>query len=87
MTEPKKDVKVWLRPAMHALLKARCEGLPGEPTMGAYIERLVERDIGSVVIDAMVLQDVIRDSGITREEAERAARRSLNSGFGELPTP
>ena len=39
MTEPKKDVKVWLRPAMHALLKARCEGLPGEPTMGAYIEQ------------------------------------------------
>lgn len=55
--------------------------------MGAYIERLVERDIGAVVIDAMVLQDVIREAGITREEAERAARRGLNSGFGDLPQP
>jgi hypothetical protein len=87
MTEPKKDVKVWLRPAMHALLKARCEDLPSEPTMGAYIERLVERDVGAFVIDAMVLEEAIRRSGITRDEAERAARRSLNSGFGELPTP
>lgn len=87
MTEPKKDVKVWLRPAIHAVLKTRCEGLPGSPTMGAYIERLVERDIGAVVIDAMVLQDVIREAGITREEAERAARRGLNSGFGDLPQP
>lgn len=87
MTEPKRDVKVWLRPAIHAVLKTHCDSLAGAPSMGQYIERLVERDIGLKVIDAMVLQDTIRSAGITREEAERAARRSLNSGFGELPQP
>lgn len=87
MTEPKKDVKVWLRPAIHAVLKTHCETLPGEPTMGAYIEHLVERDIGSKVINAMVLEEAIRRAGITRDEAERAARRGLNSGFGDLPQP
>lgn len=85
MTEPKRDVKVWLRPSIHAVLKTRCDTLPGSPSMGAYIERLVERDIGSLVMDSMVLQEAIRESGITRDEAERASRRSLNSGFGELP--
>lgn len=85
MTEPKKDVKVWLRPAMHALLKARCEGLPGEPTMGAYIERLVERDIGAKAMDAMLLEEAFRRAGIDRDEAERAARSGAVSGFGEIP--
>lgn len=85
MTEPKKDVKVWLRPAIHALLKARCDALPGSPAMGAYIERLVERDMGSLVIETMVLEEAIRRAGITRDEAESAARRSLSSGFGEMP--
>lgn len=85
MTEPKKDVKVWLRPALHSLLKARCDALPGSPAMSQYIERLVERDMGALVIETMVLEEAIRRAGITRDEAEAAARRSLTSGFGELP--
>lgn len=86
MTEPKKDVKVWLRPAIHAALKELCAARGGIG-MGEYIERLVERDIGAKAMDAMVLEEAFRRSGITRDDAERAARRGLNSGFGDLPPP
>lgn len=85
MSEPRKDIKVMFDAPMHAAIRTFCESKGC--TMAQYIEAVVCKDIGSRVMDAMVLADEFRRAGISRDDAERAARRSVNTGFGELPTP
>jgi len=84
MSEPRKDIKAQFDAPVHAAIRSYCEQM--SCTMAQYVEAVVTKDIGTRVMNAMVLAEQFQRSGISREDAERAARRSLSSGFGDLPT-
>lgn len=68
MSEPRKDVKVYLDPAVHAALKVICSHK--DIGLADYIEALVKPHVLSVVHDVTVMADEFRRSGISRNDQE-----------------
>lgn len=72
MSEPRKDVKVYLDPEVHAALKVICE--KRDIGLGEYIESIVAPHVRSYVDDVMVMAEEFRRSGISRETQESAGK-------------
>lgn len=68
MSEPRKDVKVYLDPDVHAALKAICSSR--DVGLAEYIESIVSPHVRGVVRETMVLAEEFRRSGISREHPE-----------------
>ena len=66
MSEPRKDVKVYLDPEVHAALKVICSHK--DCGLADYIEQLVTPHIKAFVHDVTVMADEFRRSGISRED-------------------
>lgn len=71
MSEPRKDVKVYFDPEVHAALKLIC----GSKDVGLaeYIESIVAPLVRTTVRDVMVLADEFRRAGISRDDPGSAA--------------
>ena len=68
MSEPRKDVKVYLDPEIHSALRAICAAK--DIGLGEYIERLVAPHVREIAHEAMVLADEFRRLGIARNLKE-----------------
>jgi len=68
MAEPRKDVKVYLDPEVHAALKAICA--QKDVGLAEYIESIVAPHVRGLVRDVMLLADEFRRSGISRDGPE-----------------
>ena len=75
MSEPRKDVKVYLDPEVHAALKIICA--QKDIGLGEYIEAIVAPHVESFVHDVTLMADEFRRSGISRngQESSGTARR------------
>lgn len=78
MTEPRKDVKVYLDPDVHAALKAIAESK--DVGLGEYIESIVAPHVRGVVRDVMVLAEQFRRSGIARDGKESPGTAGRSAG-------
>jgi len=65
MAEPRKDVKVYLDPEVHAALKAIAASK--DVGLAEFIESIVAPHIREIVRDTMLLADEFRRSGISRD--------------------
>ena len=72
MSEPRKDVKVYLDPEVHAALKVICARK--DCGLGEYIERLVDPHVREYVHDVTVMADEFRRSGISRNGQESTGK-------------
>jgi hypothetical protein len=68
MAEPRKDVKVYFDPDVHAALKAICASR--DVGLAEYVESIVAPHVRGIVRDVMVLADEFRRSGISRDGQE-----------------
>ena len=64
MSEPRKDVKVYLDADVHEALKIICEAK--DIGLGEYIGALVAPHVKSFVHDVTVMAEAFRRSGISR---------------------
>ena len=64
MSEPRKDVKVYLAPEVHAALKIMCARR--DIGLGEYIESIIAPHVVAYVHDVTVMADEFRRSGISR---------------------
>lgn len=68
MSEPRKDIKVYLDADIHAALKVICA--KKDIGLGEYIESLVAPHVRSYVSDVTVMADEFRRQGIAKNGAE-----------------
>ena len=68
MSEPRKDVKVLLDPAVHAALKIMCAHK--DVGLGEYIEQLVAPHVKAYVHEVTVMAEEFLRSGISRDSKE-----------------
>lgn len=68
MSEPRKDVKVYFDPAVHAALKIIAAHK--DIGIGDFIESIVAPHVKGYVHDVTVMADEFRRSGISRNDKE-----------------
>ena len=66
MSEPRKDVKVYLDPEVHAALKVICAHK--DVGLADFIESLVTPHVKAYVHDVTVMAEEFRRSGISRND-------------------
>lgn len=70
MSEPRKDVRVWLDPEYHRALKRIAEAK--DMDMGVWLEQLAVAKIRELVHEASLIAESAPELGIARSEPESA---------------